>query len=354
MEIEHKTLIADNTFQTAANDSTDVRTMDIYSVDFYVDRLPTEKEDLDSLKTERNFANYQLGTIYKEKFLEYDLAVYKFNNVLQSDPEEKLIVPSKYNLYKIYELQNSPKASPLKLNIISEHRDSRYAQILANPELVLSDGEDSPESKYNELFRRFEKQDYETVIFEAEKYITRYSGEAISTKFEMLKASAIGRLKGFEAYKKALNYIALNYPNKEEGQEAQKILDVTLVKIENKNFADSTAKSTWKLVFPFQRDRVFEIKKVKESAEKAIKSVPQRKLSLSDDIYDSDQRFIVIHNFPSQDQALGFAEFLKINKDYLLDSENFVISSLNYKIIQIHKNLNEYLTEVINPNLKFN
>lgn len=172
----------------------------------------------------------------------------------------------------------------------------------------------------------------------------------------MLKASAIGRLRGFEAYKEALNYIALNYPNKEEGKEAQKILDETLPRIENNTFADSTAQSTWKLVFPFNRDEVFEIKKLSESLEKAINAVPQRKLSMSDDVYDPELRLLVVHNFPSKDQALGFAEFLKINKDYLIDSENFVISSLNYKIIYVHKNLNKYLTEVNNPNLnlKFN
>ena len=355
--LSNKTVVKKrNTLANTVNDTISSRSSDVYTVEYYINRLPAQKEKLDSLVIERNFANYQLGTIYKEKFLEYDLAVNKFETLLKNDPEEKLIVPSKYNLYKIYELQNSPKANPLKLNIISEHNSSRYAQILANPELILSDDKEGPDAKYNELFRRFQNQDYETVIFEAERYITRYTGDPITTKYEMLKASAIGRLRGFEAYKEALNYIALNYPNKEEGKEAQKILDETLPRIENNTFADSTAQSTWKLVFPFHRDDVFEIKKLSESLEKAINAVPQRKLSMSDDIYDSELRFLVVHNFPSKDQALGFAEFLKINKDYLIDSENFVISSLNYKIIYIHKNLNKYLTEVNNPNLnlKFN
>lgn len=354
--LSNKSVVKRSAIANTANDTISAVSSDLYTVEYYTDRLPAQKEELDSLVLERNFANYQLGTIYKEKFLEYGLAIHKFETLLKSNPEEKLIVPSKYNLYKIYELQNSPKANPLKLNIISEHNDSRYAQILANPELVLSDDKEGPDAKYNELFLRFKNQDYETVIFEAERYITRYSGDPIATKYEMLKASAIGRLRGFEAYKEALNYIALNYPNKEEGKEAQKILNETLPKIENNSFADSTVQSTWKLVFPFHRDDVFEIKKLSESLEKAINAVPQRKLSMSDDIYDSELRLLVVHNFPSKDQALGFAEFLKINKDYLIDSQNFVISSLNYKTILIHKNLNKYLTEVSNPNLnlKFN
>lgn len=327
---------------------------DILSVDYYLNQLPTEKEKLDSLEIDRNFANYQLGIIYKEKFLEYDLAAGKLETVLKSNPEKKLIIPSKYYLYKIYETLQSAKASPLKLNIISEHSDSRYAQILANPGLILKNAKDSPDAYYAGLFRRFEDQQYEAVIIESEKYVTKYNGLPISTKFEMLKASAIGRLKGYEEYKTILKYIALNYPNKIEGKEAQKIIDITLPKIQNKTFTDSTVKSTWKLIFPFPKEDVFKIKDLTETVEKAIKAVEQRKLSMSRDRYDGETTLIAIHNFPSQDQALGFAEFLKINKDYLIDSENFVISSTNYKIIQIHKNLNNYLIEVNNPNLKIN
>ena len=350
----NKSVVVRRPIAEVSNDTATIASADILTVDYYLNQLPTKKEELDTLQSERNFANYQLGIIYKEKFQEYNLAAGKLEGVLKSSPNKKLIVPSKYNLYKIYELQKSPKANPLKLNIISEHSDSRYAQILADPDLILKNAEDSPEGYYKDLFRKFEDQQYEAVIAESDNYITKYNGIPISTKFEMLKASAIGRLKGFEPYKKALNYIALNYPNKLEGIESQKILDETIPKIANRTFADSTAKSTWKLIFPFQKDDVFKIKDLTESVEKAIKDVPQRKLSMSRDRYDGETTFIVIHNFPDEDQALGFAEFLKFNKDYLIDSENFVTSSYNYKIIQVHKNLDDYFIEFNNPNLKIN
>ena len=62
-------------------------------------RIPKE---IDSISKERNYAYYQLGLIYKEKFKEYELAKSKFETLLKSNPEERLILPSKYNLYKIY------------------------------------------------------------------------------------------------------------------------------------------------------------------------------------------------------------------------------------------------------------
>ena len=44
----------------------------------------------------------------------------------------------------------------------------------------------------------------------------------------------------------------------------------------------------------------------------------------------------------SKDFALGFAELIKNNRDYLIKDENFVVLSDNYKIIQVHKNLESY------------
>ena len=76
-----------------------------------MDRIPTDVAVIDSLDTERNFANYQLGLIYKEKFKENLLAAGKLEEVLKSNPEERLMLPSKYNLYKIYEEEGSPLAA---------------------------------------------------------------------------------------------------------------------------------------------------------------------------------------------------------------------------------------------------
>ena len=53
---------------------------------------------------------------------------------------------------------------------------------------------------------------YQEVINTCDEYITMYNGNDIVPKLELLKATAIGRQQGFEAYKKALNFVALNYP----------------------------------------------------------------------------------------------------------------------------------------------
>ena len=322
-----------------------------YSVEYYLDQIPTDIAVIDSLKSERNFANYQLGLIYKEKFKENLLAAAKLENVLKSEPEERLVLPFMYNLYKIYEESGSPLAENMKQNIIQSYPDSRYAEILVNPKAVLAGAADSPDSKYAQLYKLYETQDYLTVITGAEANINLYTGDPIVPKFEMLKASAIGRLQGYDNFKEALNYVALNYPNNPEGKKAQQMIAEQLPKLEPKDFSleiDSKGTANWKVIFPFKRQNDDNALKIKEILEGSIEDLKYKNL-VSKDIYNLEMEFVVVHGFKSKDYALGYVELLKNNKDYRIANENFVILSSNYKIIQVHKNLQEYKNQVLTP-----
>ncbi len=322
-----------------------------FSLDFYMDRIPTDVTIIDSLKTERNFANYQLGLIYKEKFKENVLATGKLEEVLKSNPEERLILPSKYNLYKIYEEAGSPLASGMKENIIQNHADSRYAEILLNPAAVLAGNTDSPDAQYVKLFKMFQKQEFLKVITATEQSINKFTGDPIVPKFEMLKANAIGRLQGFNDFKEALNYVALTYPNNPEGKKAEQMVAEQLPKLEPKEFSPETGATgtgNWKVVFQFKRHNDQEALNLKELLEKSIKDLKYRNI-VSKDIYNLEDQFVVVHGFKSREFALGYAELLKINRDYKVSKENFVILSSNYKIIQVHKNLLDYKNFVLTP-----
>jgi len=335
-----------------ANDSISVVSEDEkFSLDYYMDRLPTDVAIIDSLMTERNFANYQLGLIYKEKFNENLLAAEKLENVLASNAEERLILPSKYNLYKIYEEVDSPLKERMKADIIANHSDSRYAEILLNPQAVLADSSDSPEKRYENLFKQYQEQHFLQVITGAEENINRFTGDPIVPKFEMLKANAIGRLQGFELFKEALNYVALTYPNNPEGKKAEQMIAEHLPKLEQKEFSpetDSKGTSNWKVVFPFKRSNNEKALKLMELLEKSITDL-KYKNKISKDIYNLEDQFVVVHGFKSKDYALGYAELLKNNKDYRVADENFVVLSENYKIIQVHKNIIDYRNTLLTP-----
>ncbi|SHG59521.1 type IX secretion system periplasmic lipoprotein PorW/SprE [Flagellimonas flava] len=339
--------------EVLANGQTDAPVTDEqkYSLDFYLGQIPTDVKIIDSLRTERNFANYQLGLIYKEKFKENLLAAGKLERVLSSNPEERLILPSKYNLFKIYEETGSPLADNMKQDIIRNHPDTRYAEILLNPQAVLEGNTDSPDARYASLYKLYEQQEYLKVITLSQEYINRFTGDPIVPKFEMLKANAIGRLQGFEPFKEALNYVALTYPNNPEGKKAEQMVAEQLPKLEAREFSPeigSSGTGNWKVVFPFKIKDNEKALKLVERLEASIKDL-NYKNKISKDIYNLEDQFVVVHGFRSKDFALGYTELIKKNRDYRINDENFVVLSNNYKIIQVHKNLESYKTQILTP-----
>jgi len=319
-----------------------------YSVDFYLAQIPTEEKVLDSIAKERNFAYYQLGLIYKDKFKEYKLAKDKLEQLLKQDPEERLVLPAKYNLYKLYALLDLKRLQALiKSDIIENHPDSRYAEILLNPESALSNIENSPETRYNNLYAQFELGEYQQVIDGCDLQIIRLDGDQIVPKLELLKVTSKARLFGFEAYKEGLNFVALNYPSSMEGKKAARMYETVIPQLESAEFVQDSTQTNFKTIFKFEASETDEIKDFEEDLKIAVEDIDYFKLSVSKDRYDTNTIFVVVHGLKSVQGAFGFAEILKNKNDFKISKSFFGISSKNYQTVQIHKNLEAYL-ETIN------
>ncbi len=312
-----------------------------YKVEFYTSQLPSDQKVLDSLKIDRDFADYQLGSIYKEKFKEYQLAAAKFEKLLGNQPEERLILPSKYNLFKIYEIIGSPKANDMKQQIIAEYPDSRYAQIIQNPNQENDDNQ-SPEAVYAKLYKEFEDGEIRESYVKVNEFIDLYTGDEIAPKFELLKAQITARLKGLEEYKKTLNFVALNYPNAKEGKEAESILSKNIPILEKLEFKEETSGS-WKIVFPKDYMSTAEIEALYVKLDKFIKDRSDVLVKRSNDVYNEKTNFIVVHGLQSKESAQSTLFLLKDYKDYKVNDEAYIISSDNYMVVQIKKNWDKFI-----------
>ncbi|REE08449.1 protein involved in gliding motility SprE [Winogradskyella pacifica] len=322
-----------------------------FNPETYLATLPTNQSEIDSIITERNYAYYQLGIIYKEKFKEFQLSKNRFENLLENDPEDRLILPSKYNLYRVYiELGLTQKAEAMKNAIVLNYPDSRYAEILLNPQSELSKDKNSPEAIYTKLYKQFENEEYVEVIAEAETQIKRLEGDDFVPKFEILKASAKGRLYGFEAYKEGINYIALTYANSEEGKKAQEILKDAIPVLAKKEFVLDDDVDKFNVIFQFENNSGEDIEAFIATLNEEVAKIKYFDLTTSKDLYDENTTFVVVHGLKSIGGAKGFGELLKTGEK---DSRGrlikpkitrpyFAISSPNYAIIQRHKNLNAY------------
>jgi tetratricopeptide (TPR) repeat protein len=318
-------------------------TADEYSPEFYVKQLPTGAKVLDSLAKERNFAYYQLGIIYKEKFKENKLAVAKFEQLLKNQPEERLVLPAMYNLYKLYEILNDQeKAAAMKAEIISKYPNSRYAQILSNPSSEEGEDANSPKAVYEKIYKQYLNGDYKAVLTATEESIELYNGDPILPKFELLKAKVVAKFEGLDSFGKGLNYVSLTYPNTEEGKKATALFTVDLPKLEALQLSTSDSKN-WKILY---QTKDFEDKNTKVLVDKIKKFLAERdlkRLSLSYDMYTMTDNFVVIHGVTSKDLATSITTVLKEYKDYKVQDTPIILTAGNYAVIQIKKNLDEFL-----------
>jgi len=295
------------------------------------------------LSRELNFANYQLGVIYKEKFKEYPLALTKFQSVLQNKPEDRLILPSLYNEYKLYELLDKSKAEEIKDKIILNYPNTRYAQILSG-KLVETDSTTlTPELAYKELYKLYKNQEYSTLITNLEASLAQLAGDDIMPKLELLKANVLAKTEGLEAYKKTLNYVALNYPNAEEGKQAEEIMRLNIPVLEKLELKKDSLSKNWNIIYKVgaKKDKITQL--LIEKLEKYFKDNQYSLFTVSIDAYSSTENFVVVHGISSIEFAQYLVNELQKNKATKITEQAIIISSDNYSVIQIKKLLPQYL-----------
>ncbi|MFY7664975.1 tetratricopeptide repeat protein [Flavobacterium sp.] len=312
-----------------------------YTADFYLKGVPTSKTVLDSLAKERNFAYFQLGAIYKDKFKEYQLSADKYESLLKQNPEERYILPALYNLYKDYMEINPSKAQAIKDRIIASYPNSRYAQILQNPESATGNEAMTGEEVYNELYQQLSNGDYIRLAPKIDAAISQFTGEEIIPKLELLKATNAGKLNGVTAYKAGLNFVALNFPTTGEGKEAEELLRADIPILEDMEY-DDFKPTTYKILYKVDDPEAESVKAVRTILETFVKERTTDALKLSVDIYTPTSYFLVLHNFENETAAKDVATILKEYKDYQIKLPATVMSSENYKVTQVKKNFETY------------
>jgi tetratricopeptide (TPR) repeat protein len=314
-----------------------------YEVATYIGMLPSTPAEIAKIAKERNFAYYQLGVIYKEKFKEYQLAADKLEKLLQLNPEEKLVLPSMYNLYKIYQITDPNKAVAMKNRITSQYPDSRYAQIInsQSPNTVMES--ELTEAEYIKWYKMYQEEEYALVLEKINGLIIQYYGDEIVPKYELLKANILGKLQGLVEYKKAMQFVADNYPNSEEGKNAREILKTQIPELEKLNFTTAESKN-WKVLYLVGKKEAKETKVLEEKIKKFIANEKLRQIKISLDVYTEKENFIAIQGIRSEAFAQNIADILKEDKKYLVKEKPIILSSENYRVIQIKKNLADFLS----------
>ncbi len=315
----------------------------IYNIDYYTNRIPESSIIIDSLKLVTNDAYYKLGAIYKDQLGEFEISNQKLKKLLSNNPETSLIPPTKYSIYKNYiSLNEEMKAKQVKEEIIINYPRSKYAEFLLNPETALLDTENNPIEIYNTIYEEYDTQNYIKAIELCNTNIKMLYDSPILPKIEMVKAVSIAKEFGYSKYAEQLKFIKLNYSSSVEAKEAEFIIKNVLPLLSNTSFLDNDKSDNFKIIYQFSNTALDETESFVVKINESINKIEYLKLNTSKDYYNNIITFVVLHGLKSYDGAMGLAEML--NKQTELNNKtSFVVSSENYKTIQIHKNLEEYL-----------
>jgi hypothetical protein len=230
----------------------------------------------------------------------------------------------------------------MKAAIIANYPNSRYAQILKDPSSEEGEDANSPNAVYEKIYKQYMNGEYKAVLTSIEESIEVYNGDPILPKFELLKAKLKGKLEGLASYGTALNSVSLTYPNTEEGKKAEKLFTVDLPKLEALQLSKSDSKN-WKILY---QTKDFEDKNTKTLIEKIKKFITERdlrRLSISYDLYTMTDNFVVIHGVTSKDLATSITSVLKEFKEYKVQDTPILMTAENYAVVQIKKNLDDFL-----------
>lgn len=218
-----KIKISDN-----STDSLQVNTKDLrYDLTSYLERIPTNEKVIDTLKIDRNQALYELGIIYKEQFKNLTFAINRLERVKNLNPKEDLILPINWHLYQVYkDIGEESKSNIHKDIILTKYSNTVFAKIIKNPneKIIQEVAVDEVEDKYKEFYYIYKEHKYQETVKLIVDFLPTIQNSKLIAKFELLRAYAIGKYTDIEAYKFALESVAVRYANTDEGKKAREII----------------------------------------------------------------------------------------------------------------------------------
>jgi len=194
----------------------------------YLKAIPVSEESKKQSDDKIIEAYYNAGLIYKEQLNNPKEAAEDFETLLKRYPENKYKLATYYNLYRSYlTLKDSVKADYYKDILMSKYPDSEYSKIIMNPNYFKENQKKTAilQVFYENTFRAYQNGQYEAVIERKSQADSLFPPNALTPKFEFLKALAIGKTKPLPEFEASLKYVAAKYPKDSVSMRAQEILD---------------------------------------------------------------------------------------------------------------------------------
>lgn len=299
-------------------------------------------------------ALYDAGIIYKDQLNELEMAGKQFDAILARNYESDFNLLASFQLYKLNESSNRPKAEAQKDYILTYYPNSDYANYLRDPNFFVKrkEIEKLAEGEYVRVLDRYNRGLYYPVLTKANQVIDEEPKNPFRSKFMLLKALSLGQLNTDKSgLVPVLEQLSAEYPNSPEDSVGKEMLAV----IKNGYSKDIEANFNKASIYKYEDNKehwviIFLDEKQSSSIAKTQVSdfnkefFGKEKLNTSSKIFGDNQSVITVKTMTEM-EAVRYMRIFKETRKYLLDLNKAKIISIsqdNMKILFETKKLAEY------------
>ncbi|MGY8948639.1 MAG: type IX secretion system periplasmic lipoprotein PorW/SprE [Flavobacteriales bacterium] len=293
--------------------------------------IPRTNFQKDSINHLKNKSYLRLAEIYLEKYSDYSLTKTKLNQLRRLNPSNEILVEANYILYKVQKKQNKKDAEEIRLQIIKQFPDSKFAKILADQNILIAE-EGETLKQLDSFYTLYDDQKFQQVLVGLEKGMVFIENKEILLEFDLLKAKTIGKLEGVIKYSEQIKNIIDRYPNSSKVADLKELIRAINLKWKTK--PTKKILSNYNIVFYLEN-----LKTPSDSLIKKVKDITLNKFRVSVDVYDLSTKLLVVRDLESKEKANEVLENIKEKLESLRLNNNFVVLSSQYKNILIYKDL---------------
>ncbi len=331
----------------------------------YLKNIPVGDKAIEASNGRIIEAYYTIGLIYKEQFNDYGEAIKTFETLTKRFPENKFLVPTYYNCYRInLTIKNQERAEYYKNLILSKYPDSEFARLIKNPNAQeeTQNSEKKLNAYYEDTYDAYLKGQYRSVIERKTSSDSLFPGNVLKPKFDYLRTLSIGKTKDLNVFETTLKNIIQDYPKDSVSVQAKLILDyIAKIKGTGTNGGSDTTKNNNPVPYIFNPDsahyyvvsypnRAIDPIQMKSKVQDYLsKYYSTTTFDVSNFMLDVNSQIIVVKEFGDNDKGMDFYNGIFKNEEVFgayktIQMSQFMIDAPNYKLFYGDKDLSKYMT----------
>ncbi len=313
-----------------------------YSPAAYLKDIPVDFKDQLLAHGKIVDALFNVGTIFKESFLDYPSAIKAFQRITETYDTSAYNLPAHYQLYRIYVARDEDElAAAEKKWVLESHPFSEYAYLIKNPNYSKESKETKQkvEEFYQATYKLYDYELYKDVIESCDRAEGAFKKNHLKAQFAFLKAKSIGYTQDKGSFKKALEEVVEKFENEPVADEAKRILAFMGQQVKSEEALASyiyNPSQQHLFVFTFSKEKDNNQLKNKLS-DFNRQYFRERKLEITATVLKGSSQLLV-RTFASEAEAMRYFKAVRNNTGLILlarqmGAEEYLISLENFRTL---------------------